>query len=267
MKNKKNRVQRFVKQDSICNICKQNKSLSEDHVPPKVCPPVKDRVVDLLLPKMIGYKGFQGRFSQNGVSYTTICRDCNTKLGINYDAKLGEFSRNIQSFVESQIHLPDTFDIECYPNAIMRSILGHILAAKTVTDSVVIDDLIRPCILDSSLPIPNDIHIFYWVYPYEEIVILRDFVVMDLSNPPATFNLIKFYPVAFLVTHQLTEYQGLLNLDSFNNISPSDKAKIKIDLRQRKNATWPESNGFACGRAIHDAVLSSPKPEKKKRKK
>lgn len=176
MKNSKQLiVEKFKKKDRICNICQLEKELSEDHVPPKACPPAKNIFIYKLLSEMTGDRSFRPRISQNGVTYETICSDCNNKLGNRYDWALGEFSQKIESFVESSLTLPNYFEVECYPNAIMRSVLGHLLAAKTQTDEVVIDTLIRPCILDNSLPIPNDVHIFYWVYPYEKISILRDF--------------------------------------------------------------------------------------------
>jgi len=67
----------------------------------------------------------------------------------------------------------------------------HLLAAKTETDEVIIDKLIRPCILDPSLPIHDDIHIFYWIYPYEKTIIFRDFgmpAVRGQFNKPGFFN-------------------------------------------------------------------------------
>ncbi len=173
-KHKKLIIEKFIKKDKICNICQQEKDLSVDHVPPKACPPAKNVVISKLLYEMTGNRSFIPRLSQSGVTYKTICCDCNNKLGDKYDWALGEFSRKVESFVESSLVLPDSFEIECYPNAIMRSVLGHILAAKTQTDEVVVDTLIRPSIFDGSLPIHNDIHIFYWVYPYERISILRD---------------------------------------------------------------------------------------------
>ncbi|MEB3122594.1 MAG: hypothetical protein VKL41_15405 [Snowella sp.] len=154
MKNKKQRIiEKFIKKDNICNICQQPRKLSDDHVPPQACPTAKSRVISKLLYEMVGDRSFRPRISQSYVYYKTICSECNNNLGSKYDLALSEFSKKVQSFVESSIALPDLFEVECYPNAILRSILGHLLAAKTETDQVVIDSLIRPSILDESLPI------------------------------------------------------------------------------------------------------------------
>ncbi|MBW4487102.1 MAG: hypothetical protein KME12_04865 [Trichocoleus desertorum ATA4-8-CV12] len=266
-KAKKTIIEKLKKKDNICNICQQEGELSEDHVPPQSCPPAKNIVISKVLYQMTDDKSFHPRISQNGVTFKTICRGCNNKLGNRYDWALGQFSQRVESFLESSLALPESFEVECQPNAIMRSILGHLLAAKTKTDEVVIDNLIRPCLTDSSLPIHDDIHIFYWVYPYEEIIILRDFAMPAVRSnlqKPGFFNMIKFYPIAFLITHQLSSYEGLLSLHKFNQTPPDQKANIRINLRSVRSNTWPEEcngmeNYLLLGQAAHDSVYAVPK--------
>ncbi len=261
----------FQKKDSICNICQKEKELSLDHVPPQACPPAKSRVTSKLLYQMIGDTSFRPRLDQNGVTFKTICSDCNNLIGSRYDQALGDLSRRIESFVESTLSLPDSFEVECQPNAVMRSVLGHLLAAKTETDEVVIDELIRPCVIDPSMPIHDDIHVFYWVYPYEETVIFRDFLMQAVRGSfqgIGAFNLLKFYPLAFLVTHQLPKYEGLSSLHQFNQIAPGEKSNVQINLRATKQSRFPEecshNNFLAFGRAERDSVHSVPKSKKGK---
>ncbi len=266
-------TEKFQKKDKICNICQQEKELSVDHVPPQSCPPVKSRVTSKLLYQMIGDTSFRPRQDQNGVTFKTICSECNNLLGSKYDWALGELARRIESFVESNLSLPDSFEVECLPNAVMRSVLGHLLAAKTETDEVVVDELIRPSIIDPSIPIHNDLHVFYWVYPYEETVILRDFcmpAVRGRFQNFGFFNLIKFYPLAFLVTHQLANYEGLPSFHQFNRFLPSEKRNVQVNLRSTKRSSFPEecsnTNFLAFGRAARDSVHSVPKSKVKKSK-
>jgi hypothetical protein len=84
------------------------------------------------------------------------------------------------------------------------------------------------------------------------------------------FNLIKFYPLAFLVTHQLASYEGLSSLHQFNQLLPSKKSNIQINLRSTKQSRFPEEcsdgNLLAGGRAARDSVYSVPKPQSKKGK-
>lgn len=266
-------TEKFQKKDRICNICRHEKELSIDHVPPQSCPPAKTRVTSRLLHQMIGDTSFRPRQDQNGVTFKTICSDCNNLLGSRYDWALVDLARRIESFVESNLSLPDSFEVECQPNAVMRCILGHLLAAKTHTDEVVIDGLIRPSVIDPSMPIHDDIHILYWVYPYDETVILRDFcmpAVRGRFQDFGFFNLIKFYPLAFLVTHQLVSYEGLSSLHQFNHLLPNENKNVQINLRSTRHSRFPEEcsddNFLLLGRTARDAVHSVPKPKSKKGK-
>jgi len=259
-------VEKFYKKDGFCNICEQEKDLSMDHVPPKVCPSAKNTVISKLFYQMTNNRAFRPRISQNGITFKTLCNACNNSLGTRYDQCLGDFSRTIESSIESNLILPSSFEMECRPNAIMRSVLGHLLAAKTETDEVIIDKLIRPCILDPSLPIHDDIHIFYWIYPYEKTIIFRDFgmpAVRGQFNKPGFFNMIKFYPIAFLITHQLDEYEGLDSLHDFNHLSASARATISIKLNPVRNSTWPEECGMdnflIVGSTAKDSIYAIPK--------
>ncbi len=262
-------ISKSVKVDRICNICQQEKELSVDHVPPKGCPPAKSRVTSKLLYQMVGHTAFRPRQDQNGVTFKTICADCNSLLGSRYDRPLGELSRRTENFVTTNVKLPDKFDIECQPNAVIRAVLGHLLAAKTETDDSVIDRLIRPCVLDQNTCVPDDIHVFYWIYPYEEIKILRDFVISamrDFSKNVGAFSLLKYYPIAFLVAHDLPSYGNLNSLHSFNQISPAEKKLIPISFRPIPRADFPENSpsGIMFGKSGLDSIHSVPKSKKKR---
>jgi hypothetical protein len=78
------------------------------------------------------------------------------------------------------------------------------------------------------------------------------------------FNMIKFYPIAFLITHKLPTYERLSSLHKFNNISVNDKACVTINLRDVRSSTWPEEclgteNFLMIGRAANDSVHSVPR--------
>jgi hypothetical protein len=264
-------TEKFQKKDRICNICRKEKELSSDHVPPQSCPPAKSRVTSKLWYQMRGDTSIRPRQDQNGVTFKTVCADCNNFLGSRYDRALGDLSLRIESFVESNLILPPSFEVECQPSAVIRSVLGHLLAAKTETDEVVLDGLIRPFVIDPSMPVHNDIHVFYWVYPYEETVILRDFCMPEIRGrfrDFGFFNLLKFYPLAFLVTHQLPKYEGLLSLHQFNQLESDEKKTIQINLRPIKRSSFPEEcsakNFLIVGRSARDSVYSVPKSKKGK---
>ena len=83
-------------------------------------------------------------------------------------------------------------------------------------------------------------------------------------NVPGLFNMLKFYPIAFLIAYELDTYEGLPNLDSFNNLSVTDKGKLTINLRPAKRPNWTEEclgreNYLLVSRAADDSVYSLPK--------
>lgn len=267
-------LRRFEKLDSVCNICQGTfPTLTDDHVPPKACPPATDRVISKLHYELTGDRSFRPRNSQNGVTFRTLCSTCNNILGSRYDHELADFCRKVEVYLKSSIKLPDSFEVSAKPGLIIRSVLGHLLAAKTESDEVVMDSLIRPCLLDQSVPVPESIHLLYWVYPYERTTILRDFAMParrgDLSKF-GVYSLLKFYPIAFLMSHELNEYEGLDSLSAFNSLDPQADATVRIQLRPSRRASWPEEcskdNFLMIGRAAESSVISEPRATRRKKR-
>lgn len=255
----------YNKADNICNICRKKGSLSEDHVPPKGV--LLDRIVS-----MDNYgKQLQNddgkprvRLSQSGIRFKTICRSCNGKLH-DYDRKLIEFSRGVLSALRKNKGNPayNEVVVDGYPNAIMRSILGHLLAAKVETDDVVIDKAIRSFIFDDSKPIPNNVNVYYWFYPYTNVRIARDFVRF-FSQKQCGFNsVIKFPPIGFLIT-DLQNIRGLENLNGFKDKKPDYKTRMTLMLRPFNREGWPEEVGadnpfIAGGKSFCNSLIAKPK--------
>lgn len=255
----------YNKADNICNICRKRGALSEDHVPPKGT--LLDRVV-----LMDNYgKQFQEddskprvRLSQSGIRFKTICRSCNGRLH-DYDRKLIAFSRNILDELRRNQDDPafNEVIVDGYPNAVMRSILGHLLAAKVETDKTGVDEKIRSFILDDSKSIPETVSVYYWFYPYPNVRIARDFVRF-FNNKQCGFNsVIKFPPVGFLVT-DLPNIRGLENLNKFKDNGPDYKTKITLMLRPFNREGWPEEVGddnpfTAFGKSFCNSLIAKPK--------
>ena len=191
----------------------------------------------------------------------------NNKLS-KYDRKLIRFTSDIQFLIINRKKLKSSTKIEVniFPNAVMRSILGHLLAAKTETDNVVPDNKIRSFILNDSLPVHEDIHVLYWFYPYSNIRISRDFTMSSKRGILGNFgfySVIKFFPIAFLIS-DLPSYEGLPNFDEYRNLPIDHQSKIELSIFPIKEENWPESvtndNHFvAGGRSFMDSLIAKPK--------
>ncbi|MBI1807001.1 MAG: hypothetical protein HYR76_08130 [Ignavibacteria bacterium] len=261
----KNKREQF----GACNICGKDSPLTWDHVPPKggieLTPVQMESVFRVLTGNN---EGFKAAHSQNGVKYRTICKSCNETMGRRYDAALNEFALSVGRYLKTQLSLPPIIQHNTRPAALIRGILGHLVSAKIERDEAVLDKQISPLILDESLPIPDDIHIFYWIFPYDFICIVRDVAIVSLTDPTKSIHychFIKYFPIAYLVSNK-PAYDGLEELTKFRNASIDDEIAIPIRLNQVKPIHWPEmvedAKVMLGGQSLMNSVFASRKTKK-----
>lgn len=235
MKIKRNKI-------DTCNICRETKLLSWDHVPPKGGINLTSVEIKGMFQVISGREDNIKRISQNGVKYRTICSDCNSTIGFEYDPTLNEFNRLIIDFIQSTKILPQYISIKVKPIRLMKAVLAHILSAKLNIDEVVTDKEIRETIFSKDIAIPKKLHIYYWIYPYDCTVILRDFAVpVELGNySNCTFcQVIKYFPIAFIVTDS-DSFRDLESLSKYRELKIDDEIDLLIDLSKVKEFNWPE---------------------------
>lgn len=229
----------------ICNICQCKKRLTFDHVPPAGCG--NNTAVDVrpMLGAMTrGTREIENTIFQNGLKYRTICKECNQFMGSRYDPALIGFANSIASALNPGLTLPRYLTVNTRPSAIMRSVLGHLLAAKIETDSSLFDNEIRPCILDENVSVPDNYQLHYWIHPYETTVVMRDSMTIDPTKSPngqfLFFQLLKFFPLGFWVLDR-DHVISPPKFGNFNGIHPSDYRDITIDLHAVREADFPEA--------------------------
>jgi hypothetical protein len=205
--------------------------------------------------------------SQNGVKYHTLCGNCNNDwLGKKYDPELNKFGIDIGKLINTKLSLPPVIRVEAKPLAIMKAVLGHLVAAKANIDNVVFDRAIRDIFFDENAPIPDLIHIFYWIYPYSSIIVHRDFAMPAIrgffNNRAGVFSVLKYFPVAYLLT-DLKYYEGLSELTVFRNCKLTESAYIPIPLQKIHDEDWPDKvddgNFILASRSIKSSVRAIPK--------
>ena len=142
-----------------CNICGTSGPLTEDHTPPKGCyPPTAVELHSLVTRLNRDADGVsKRRLSQNGVKFRTLCGRCNSGLlGTEYDPALIRFVGTLRQALQSTLHLPPVLSVECQPQAVMRAVLGHMMAQGL--DRYLkgpLTEYIRDYMLDRSLPLPT----------------------------------------------------------------------------------------------------------------
>jgi len=231
----------------ICNICGEEGNLTEDHTPPKGC----IRIGQVELQHIVNHLNVdksagKGRLLQNGVKYRTLCHECNnTHLGANYDPAFISFVNSVGSYLKSQVALPKVIKTEIEPQRVMRSLLGHLAAQgvdryKKGPDT----ELLRDYFLDPTLPLPEHIKIYYWLYPYKGHFMARDCAYLDLRvGKPCVIWFIKFFPIAFLVTFNQPE-ELVLNVSELSKWRDKEidfKIYEYVQLTELPHQYWPET--------------------------
>lgn len=226
-----------------CNICLETKPLSWDHVPPKgsieLTPVEMDNIFQLFTKKPEDAKLSE---SQNGLKYRTICKNCNERLGQKYDPSIKEFAESVGRYLNSKLKFPSAVNHKTKPVALMKGLLAHLLAAKIDLDNGKFDQNLRKIVLDDCKPIPADLFIYYWIYPYEQIVVMRDFAIADFgkNSQAGFFNVIKYFPIAYLIVN-IPDYEGLPEMTKYRNLSVDDEVEIPIRLDEVKPLFYPEA--------------------------
>lgn len=244
--------------------------LTWDHVPPKGGIDISPIEIDSVFNKISNNKAISKPIiSQDGSKYRTICKTCNERLGQKYDPILNQLNKNLNAIIKSNLILPSTMMIKTKPSLLVRAILGHLLAAKVKFDEFELDEDIRGFLFDESKNIPPNIRIFYWLYPFKTHLILRDFTMQSerkITSAHAVFNLIKHFPIAFLIT-KLEKYENLPEITQYCTDDIFGEADIPFSLKNTHDWDWPEAitpNKFlVLGQAGANSVLGKPYPKKR----
>ena len=231
-----------------CNVCGEHGPLTEDHTPPKGCMrPTQVELVHLSQLLSDDPTKLKGRYSQNGVKYRTLCGRCNnTLLGANYDPAFISFVNAVGGLLKSSLHLPPVISVRGQPQAILRALIGH-LSAQGVSRYLKgpLTETVRDYFLDTSMPLPDGLRVFYWAYPHRPHVMFRDAAYLDIpSGHSFLIWVLKFFPISFLVAWG--EPMGLAypihSFEQWRAVPYSTEADIPVSLRPIPPILyWPET--------------------------
>jgi hypothetical protein len=253
---------------SICNLCRKEKSLTWDHVPPKggieLTTVQMQTVFDLMSgdqerPKL--------RESQNGVKYRTICKECNDLLGLQYDSTMNNFAIEVGRYLNSSLALPEIVQCPVKPQRLLKALLGHLVAGKVEVENTKFDQIAREYVLDESARLPGGLHVFYWVYPFDCSVTMRDFGMFTPRgrfDEPAIFQMLKYFPIAYLCSEK-SEYAELDGFHAYRDYALDEECELTINLRRIHDPYWPESpsdeenNVLFGGQSVVNAIHSIPR--------
>lgn len=240
----------------LCNICGENKNLTEDHVPPKGVLKMRN----VMLSQLATYgQNKKSRQFQQGVKFRSLCESCNSELlGSLYDPALVSLCNKVTNYLQANFALPSSTTFDSQPSLIIRSILGHILALGVLREPVgELYELAADLVLNPDMIIPNDLKVFYWLYPYQHQVSIRGCGItthLGNGNPPLFAAVLKFIPLAFMIVYkpdpgyQFPHYNLVDYVALGNNQIPLDFKKN--NLPPRDYPELPDEAGAGAGSSL-----------------
>ncbi|MDM8313609.1 hypothetical protein [Clostridium cadaveris] len=261
-----------VKRDLIgkCNICGDFGKLTWDHVPPKKSIFFRDIEIVSIFGKY-SLEGYPKIHSQNGNKYRTICEKCNNILGTAYDVDFIYFINQASNNVYINFDKQEEITCKIKPVKVIKSLFGHLLAAKGDYEESLIDIKMRGYVLNKDMLLPP-LNVFYWFYPFPNIDIVRDLAIAKLDNKESfdIFSMIKMYPVAFIITEN-DKFYNFKNLKDYCIDDAECYVDIPLDISRKNliNSDWPiivdDNTIFLAGKSIDSSVTSSPRKIKIKK--
>ncbi|MDJ0569164.1 MAG: hypothetical protein QNJ53_08950 [Pleurocapsa sp. MO_192.B19] len=279
-----NRVLIKGEKQGYCRICKQYGDLTHDHIPPKG----SITISPVALRTLAQNKEIKSVIAQGGASFRTLCSNCNNNLlGKQYDPELNKVSKEVGSLVNKisdlsyrGFSLPPKVEIDIKPQRLARAVIGHLLASNyhpTQSESdikkhVPSSEELRNFFLDQNVALPENFNIYYWFYPGNRQVLIREAFMSFYSHnrEPLIFGLIKFAPIAYMLTRDEPKNckPNALNLFSNRNIGIDNTEKIQINLDSYPRLDSPEApNDDDKNIIFFDPQLTSIATKKESKKK
>lgn len=232
-----------------CAICQKRGPLTVDHVPPKGATRISAvEMTDLINRISADPKRGRSTLSQNGVKFRSLCATCNNVfLGAGYDKDLIAFTTQVSEVLKTPIALPHATAIRGRPHAILRSMIGHLLGAGVgMKPTGPFNEAMAAYFLDPSKPMPEELDCYYWPYPYNDQTLIHIAAMTgDLGSgqPPTVFKLIKFYPLAFMLTWENPAPSRWLleNLCHHRRLGFHDEADLFLRTHPLPHQLWPEA--------------------------
>lgn len=185
--------------------------------------------------------------SQNGFRFRSICAKCNNeKLGLDYDPSLADFVTRIKSCFNSSVILPETIHVTINPGRVARALIGHIYAIGNVPrPDAPIPNSAYNFFSDINTLWPNNLDVFFWIYPYQLQIGVRCLALSNLlfRTPPILFDLLKFFPVAFMIVWDIPHEYNLphVNLRDYAIGCGDHDVRLPIRLSDVKAHDYPET--------------------------
>jgi hypothetical protein len=245
--------------DSICNACQSEQILTLDHVPPQGTGNRGKWRYQSYLNHVIDPK-FSKQYTQNGLAWQTVCRDCHDKIGRFDTAICDLYSRlKAQYRVKGRPYIP----ISVRPSAIIRGTLMHFLSAKSYHDRCLSDELFCTLLDDDSASIPVESHFYLFPFMQKQVRVFNGLALPFDTDNIALVHCVKVYPLAMLWADQAFPIDGLLDWNCWYNESVNAEIDLDFSAVMPVDDEFPERYLFGAGmqllgRSAVESVIAWP---------
>lgn len=254
------------KPNGCCRLCTAMGKLSWDHVPPQGSVEIEPVSIDRVASCFVsGQKLKRPPISQNGLKFRTLCSDCNSLLGHHCDPALQDLSLSVARCLTIPLVAPQLLHFRLRPTAIIRSVLGHLVAANTSDQRSGFDEVAYDLLCDLDAPIPKSICVSYWVFPFQRTLALRGAAMPSIRGQFksfSVFSLLKFFPVGFVVL-DTPVYDDTTPLSGWRHLKSTEFANVPVRFDRVHHELWPEAleegNIVMLGHHGTESVIATPR--------
>ena len=229
-----------------CNLCGFYQDLTDSHVFPR-------STGNSSVFRAYGYDATStGKFENliprrfaNGISFRTLCADCNNALGGQEDQIVKRLFADVRAALKpSPLIVSDPHWLSTKPIRLFRAILAYVATANDKGPKSRLDDEIISIFKGQKTAKQCAFRVYYWPYTGPWLTMIRDIQISyNFFKDPTWLNVIKFKPLGFAITNRshlfnlpcLNDYFGK-RIDDYGQI-PIWRTHIERDIH------WPANPG------------------------
>jgi hypothetical protein len=199
---------------------------------------------------------------QNGYKLRTICGECNSRIGREYDPTIGKLCAGVNQYLKSPLTLPAEAAFDTIPTRLVRGLLSHILASKLQPNKNLVNEQVRAYLKASPARLHPSLHLYYWLYPYAEISVTNDVGLLLYDGGPqehGLFTVMKFSPIALVLTN-VPRFPGIPDLCQFAEFGMDDPGRVFLRFDNVRPQAWPEGEAILLGgQSMRESVSGRPR--------
>jgi hypothetical protein len=180
------------------------------------------------------------RHFRGGLSFKTLCRDCNSGLGGREDLAIASFYEQVRKLLASPLILGPVVRVPVKPNLLYRGLLAHVVSANDNNVPDRFDDEARALFFHKLELRNSSWNLFYWLYFGDPLFLMRN-VFYCTWHPTVQVHvrhILKLAPLGFLLTRE-PHFHGLPNVRQFLCRRDDEEAEMPIQMRGEASPVWP----------------------------